>query len=154
VDALAETITAQVMDRLAIRLEAAVPHPAVQPPHLRHNGHAHHTPRPHLPSILVAGLKPDQYPPILAAFSSVADISFWNTDEAWVNLRDRTKSADVVFLVTKFLSHSHTQMVEAKAKRTVSLSGAGSMLMNRIREYLAEVRPAAAGDAGAVQASH
>lgn len=74
------------------------------------------TPRERLPRVLIAGGGP-QLLNLLRDIRTV-DLRFWgqNNAEAIPRLQGLLKGADVVFVITNFISHKATQVIEPRAK--------------------------------------
>jgi hypothetical protein len=92
-------------------------------------------PKKRPPSVLVVGLRGGQAPQISSDFGSSLDLRFCNADQSKHELRSMAEQADMTVAVVDFLSHSHTDIIKARAKRYVESSGG----MTSLRSELAQI---------------
>lgn len=98
-------------------------------------------------SVLIVGLKGSQVEIIRQRFQKQMDLRFCSSDESKDQLRAQAGAADVSVLFTDFISHSHQDIVKARAKRYV-LAGGG---MTRLAEALQKI---STPDTSTPQAAH
>lgn len=74
-------------------------------------------------SVLVVGLKGSQVTEIERSFSKCLDLRFCSSDQSKDQLRRMSATADVVVGFTDFLSHSHEDIVKARAAHYIRSGG-------------------------------
>lgn len=74
-------------------------------------------------SVLVVGLKGNQPEHIKADFAGKLDLRFCSADQSKDQLRSMASAADVTVAVTDFISHSHEDIIKARAPRFIRCAG-------------------------------
>jgi hypothetical protein len=127
IDAITTQIAEQLLDTLTTRINQSLARlslPAAAPP---------------MPIVkmrfVVAGLKGQQKTEIQAALPKTAQVTFWSVDESPHHLKALCRDADQIFLMTKFVSHSHENMVRSvAADRLVRVNGGVTTLSEQLRK--------------------
>lgn len=87
------------------------------------------------PSVLVVGLKGAQMSEIEADFTGKLDLRFCGADKSKDQLRAMTEQAETTVAFVDFLSHSHTDIIKARAKHYIESRGG----MTTLRQQLARL---------------
>lgn len=87
------------------------------------------------PSVLVVGLRGGQVPQIEADFRGRLDLRFCGADDSKDRLRSMTERADTTVAFVDFLSHSHTDIIKARARHYIETAGG----MTSLRKTLADL---------------
>lgn len=67
------------------------------------------------PRVLIAGLEPRQIEDVKARYSAKLDLRFWKKDQSKEQLKRQAKEADIIFGITKFISHPAEQSMRSVA---------------------------------------
>ena len=89
-------------------------------------------------SVLVVGLKGNQPEHIKADFAGKLDLRFCGADQSKDQLRSMASAADVTVAVTDFISHSHEDIIKARAPRFIRCAGG----MTHLKQELARLSSA------------
>lgn len=137
VDAIACNIADQLLETLTHRINASLSRltpptlsaaPTITRPALSPSAPA----APKL-RFVVAGLKGHQKTEVLNGLPQSTQVSFWSVDESPQQLKSMCRDADQVFLMTKFVSHSHESTIRAVAPdRLVRINGGVTTLRDQI----------------------
>jgi hypothetical protein len=94
-----------------------------------------------LPKILVCGLLPDQQQMIRKEFSECFDVRFVGTNDNPSVWKSKATHVDQVFVMTSFISHSHTEALESCGiKSSMQMVSNGmSTLRDALTKYYTEV---------------
>lgn len=130
---LAEQFAKAFADRFQVALERALV-AGMQQANQRAQAELKQLPgvRAHLPKVAIIGLLPDQVHMIEQEFKEMLDVRCHTTDYARGRGRIIAHGADVVVLMTKFISHDTQESVKPYAKRLELVSGG----MTALRECL------------------
>lgn len=131
IDAITTHIADQLIDTLSARLNQSLSRLNVTPPIV--------TPPPPPPTpkmrFVVAGLKGTQKTEIQSAMPKTAQVSFWGVDESPHQLKAICRDADRIFMMTKFVSHSHENMIRSIASdRLVRVNGGVTTLREQMQQ--------------------
>ena len=91
------------------------------------------------PSMLIAGLKGAQKQVIVAEFGHLVDLRFYESDKSKDQLRAMAETADVSIAFTDFLNHSHTDIIQARARMYIPSGGGMSQLKDTIKNAIAKL---------------
>lgn len=92
-----------------------------------------------LPKVLVCGLLAGQQTMIQKEFSDCFDLRFVNTDANPSEWKSRAAHSDRVFVMTSFISHSHTQAIESVGVKPTLVSNGMTSLRDALTKYYTEV---------------
>ncbi len=81
--------------------------------------------------VLIVGLLPQQAREIEADFSDLINLSFVGSDENKDRLQNKLANVDVVVVMTKFVSHSHSDIVK-KHSNVVNINGGLTSLKDHL----------------------
>lgn len=83
------------------------------------------------PKVLIVGLLPQQAHEIESEFSEMLHLSFVQSDENKDKLKHRLDGADTVIVMTKFVSHSHSDITK-RHNNVVNINGGVSSLKDHL----------------------
>lgn len=134
IDAITTNIADQLLDTLTTRINQSLSRlssgtPAVVAP----------PPPPQVPKFrfVVVGLKGAQKTEIQSALPKTAQVSFWGVDEAPHQLKAICHNANRIFMMTKFVSHSHENIIRSIASdRLVRVNGGVTTLRDQIQQSI------------------
>lgn len=139
IGAVSSRIAEQLLDTLTTRINDSLAQLSFRPPPPTTMGAVKYVqPSPLVkPRIVVAGLKGGQKTEIEDALKSHADLRFWGVDESPHQLKSLCREADKVFLMTKFVSHSHEDIIRSIApERLIRVHGGVTTLRDTMRATL------------------
>jgi|WetSurMetagenome_2_1015567.scaffolds.fasta_scaffold386060_2 hypothetical protein len=146
-DALAKAIAQHVVSRvkghLETQLKAILP-PAVATPtplsieQLTQQVMKPENSQPKKPTILIAGLLPNQAGIIHKEFDDVFDLRFYMVGESLKHLASMANTVDHVFTFTSKVSHAVEEVMVGKGHKVHRCSGGMTMLKNQLLELYAE----------------
>ena len=120
----------------SVRLSAPQQQPSSDQPEPRaHVPFVVEPPKERPPSVLVVGLRGAQVPQIEADFRGRLDLRFCGADDSKDRLRSMTERADTTVAFVDFLSHSHTDIIKARARHYIESAGG----MTSLRKTLADL---------------
>jgi hypothetical protein len=127
---LIETIVSERVADSISKLTATLTKPDPLPP-----------PKPTLPKVLIGGLLNDQQQMIAKEFSDCLDLRFVGSADNPSVWKSKATHADKIFVMTSFVSHSHTQALEScGVKENMQLVSNGmSTLRDALTKYYTEV---------------
>lgn len=139
IGAVSSRIAEQLLDTLTTRINDSLAQLSFRAPSPTPMGTVKYVqPSPLVkPRVVVAGLKGGQKTEIENALKNHAELRFWGVDESPHQLKHLCREADKVFLMTKFVSHSHEDIIRSIApERLVRINGGVTMLCDTMRETL------------------
>tara|TARA_R110000868_G_scaffold249898_4_gene506375 strand:- start:6602 stop:7708 length:1107 start_codon:yes stop_codon:yes gene_type:complete len=116
-DALLKAVaqTTSSLTRPAVDL---MPQP-IDKPTKAHDPRMHSEPRPLMLSVLVVGCKGTQPEMLKREFGHKLNLNFYSSDQSKYELRAKVDAADKVLVWASFVSHSHTDVINARKKDAV-----------------------------------
>ena len=90
------------------------------------------------PTVLIAGLLPNQAGIIQTEFGDVFDLRFFETNDNLRLLKDMVQHVDHVFTFTSKISHSVQEMIKSTGKPIYHCSGGITMLKDLLLKLYAE----------------
>lgn len=147
-DALAQAIASQVVGRVSAHIEQALRNiipptlvPKISIEQLTSNLTALPDLRPKKPSVLIAGLLPNQAGIISTEFGEVFDLRFFMTDDNLRHLKNMVAKVDHVFTFTSKVSHGVEEVMVSQGHKIHRCSGGMTMLKDQLLQLYAEGSP-------------
>ncbi|MBK3333518.1 DUF2325 domain-containing protein [Burkholderia pseudomallei] len=142
---LLRSIGEQLQDSIMQRITEALGHMAMPPAPLPEGvTRLHAAPRDRKPRVLVVGLIRQQEDDLRHALGEILRLDFSKADDHSM-LEDKARNADLVVLMTKFISHKHQDTVKRVNEHYVYRNGSVSELKRWLTQWInGEVMTAAA----------
>ena len=143
---LLHSIGEHLQESIMQRVSEALGHLTVNMPAVLPEGvtRLHSAPRNRKPRVLIVGLLNQQEQDMTKAMGEMLNLDFAKS-EHHKNLEDKARNADLVVLMTKFISHHHTEVVQKVNEHIVFRNGGVSELKRWLTQWInGEVITAAA----------
>jgi hypothetical protein len=144
---LLHSIGEHLQESIMQRVSEALAHVTVHVPAVLPEGvtRLHAAPRHRKPRVLIVGLLNQQEQDMMKAMGELLALDFVKTEHPNKALEDKARHADLVVLMTKFISHSHTEAVKKFNEHVVFRNGGVSELKRWLTQWInGEVATAAA----------
>ncbi|MBF3951878.1 hypothetical protein ISG27_12610 [Burkholderia pseudomallei] len=140
---LMRSVGEQIQDSIMQRITEALGHIAMPAP-LPEGATLHTAPRHRKPRVLVVGLVRQQEDDVTRALGELFNLQYARVEHA-DNLEVKARGADLVVLMTKFISHKHREVVRRVNEHIVYRNGGVTELKRWLTQWInGEVIPATA----------